>query len=104
MKPTWLIERGVYGEYAVAFKTKVERQGMDCFEVDYRPGRPPPGDIVGCWNLADDACVVVWGTLPLVRQVQLHHKWTPGGWCNVENLDYGTYSNYFGQFLLNGFH
>ncbi len=48
--------------------------------------------------------MVVWGTLPLVRQVQIHHKWSPGGWCNVENLGYGTYSDHFGQFLLNGFH
>jgi hypothetical protein len=104
MNPTWLIERGVYGEYAGAFKAEVERQGMNCFEVDYRPGKQPPGDIAGCWNVAEDACVVVWGTLPLVRQVQLHHAWTPGGWCNIENLDCGTYSNYFGQFLLNGFH
>jgi hypothetical protein len=104
MKPTWLIERGVYGEYAIAFKAEVERQGMDCFEVDYRPGKQPPGDIVGCGNRAEDACVVVWGTLPLVRQVQLHHAWVPGGWCNLENLDYGTYSNYFGPFLLNGRH
>ena len=104
MKPTWLIERGVYGEYAIALKAEVERQGMSCFEVDYRPGKQPPGDVSGCWNLAEDACAVLWGTLPLVRQVQLHHNWTPGGWCNVENLEYGTYSTHFGEFLLNGFH
>jgi hypothetical protein len=104
MKPTWLIERGVFGEYAIDFKAEVERQGMDCFEVDYRPGKQPPGDIVGCWNLADDACAVLWGTLPLMQQVQLHHAWVPGGWCNIENLDYATYSNYFGPFLLNGHH
>lgn len=101
MKPTWLIERGVYGEYAIALKAEVERQGTNCFEVDYRPGKQPPGDIVGCWNLAEDACAVVWGTLPLVRQVQLHHSWVPGGWCNVENLDGSAYYAQFGQLLLN---
>jgi hypothetical protein len=101
MRPTWLIERGVYGEYAIAFQAEVARQGMNCFEVDYRPGKKPPDDIFGCRNLADDACVVLWGTLPLVQQVQLHHTWVPGGWCNVKNLDGSTYYAQFGQLLLN---
>ena len=104
MKPTWLIERGVYGEYSIALQAEVARQGMNCFEVDYRPGKKPPDDIYGCRNVADDACVVLWGTLPLMQQIQLHHSWAPGGWCNNYNLDYGTYSSYFGPFLLNGFH
>ncbi len=104
MKPTWLIERGVYGDQANDFKTEVERQGMNCFEVDYRPGKQPPGDILGCWNVAEDACVVLWGTLPLTQQVQLHHKWVPGGWCNVNNLDCATYCLQFGPYLLNGRH
>ena len=104
MKATWLIERGVYGEHATTLVAEVERQGMNCFEVDYRPGKKPPDDIFGCRNLADDACVVVWGTLPLVQQVQLHHAWVPGGWCNIEKLDCSAYYDHFGPFLLNGRH
>ena len=77
---------------------------MNWFEVDYRPGKKPPDDIFGCRNVADDACVILWGTLPLMQQVQLHHKWVPGGWCNVEKLDCATYSLHFGPFLLNGRH
>jgi hypothetical protein len=104
MKPIWLIERGVYGEYAKILKDEVERQGMRCFEVDYRPGKKPPADIFGCPNVAEDACVILWGTLPLMQQVQLHHAWTPGGWCNVKNLDCSAYYSYFGPFMLNGYH
>jgi hypothetical protein len=104
MKPIWLIERGVYQEYAEVLAGEVELQGMAFFEVDYRPGKLPPDDIFGCRNVADDACVVLWGTLPLMQQVQIHHKWTPGGWCNIENLDCAAYSMHFSPYLLNGFH
>lgn len=104
MKPTWLIERGVYGDYAKALMAEVERQGMACYEVDYRPGRKPPDDIFGCRNVADDACVILWGTLPLMQQIQLHHTWAPGGWCNIEKLDCSAYYSHFGPFMLNGRH
>jgi hypothetical protein len=104
MKPTWLIERGIFGGYATAFKAEAERQGMACFEVEYRPGKKPPDDIFGCRNIANDSCVVLWGTLPLMQQIQLHHTWVPGGWCNIKNLDCATYCLHFGSYLLNGRH
>jgi hypothetical protein len=104
MKPTWLIERGVFKDEGRAFKAEVERQGMTCAEVDYRPGKKPPGDIFGCPQVADGACVVLWGTLPLMQQIQIHHSWVPGGWCNIGNLDCSTYYAYFGPFLLNSFY
>ncbi len=63
MKPTWLIERGVYGEHAEALRAEVQRQGMSCAEVDYRPAKQPPDDLFGCPALTDDACVILWGTL-----------------------------------------
>jgi hypothetical protein len=101
MKPTWLVERGVYRNHAVAFKAEVERQGMVCAEVDYRPGKKPPDDILGCPAIDDQACVVLWGTLPLMQQIQLHHRWVPGGWCEIENLACSTYYAHFRPFLLN---
>lgn len=104
MKPTWLIERGVYREHAAAFKTEVERQGMVCAEVDYRPGKQPPSDILGPISLADNACVVLWGTLPLMRQIQLRRAWVPGGWCHHDNLNCSAYYAYFGQYLLNRYY
>ena len=104
MKPTWLIERGVYGEHAEALRAEVQRQGLLCAEVDYRPAKQPPDDIFGCPPLTDDACVILWGTLPLMRQIQLRRKWIPGGWCNIVNLDCATYYAYFGHYLLNGYY
>lgn len=65
MKPTWLLERGVYREHATTFKREVERQGMVCAEVDYRPGRPPPEDIAGCPPLTEDACGALIPTICL---------------------------------------
>ncbi len=104
MRPIWLIERGVYQDHAQTFMAEVERQGMTCAEVEYRPGKRPPNDILGCPIIANDACVVLWGTLPLMRQIQLYHSWIPGGWCHIDNLDCRTYFAYFGQFLLNSYY
>lgn len=102
MKPTWLIERGVYGSQAAALANEVRRQGMKCFEVDYRPGKQAPDDIRGTECLSGDACVVLWGTLPLMRQIQLYRSWVPGGWCDVDKLACSVYYAYFGPYLLNG--
>lgn len=95
MKPTWLIERGVYREHALDFRAEVQRQGMVCIEVDYRPGKHPPEDMVGSSALTDDACVVLWGTFPLMQQIQLRRQWVPGGWCNIRNLKCSNYYAYF---------
>jgi hypothetical protein len=101
MTPTWLIERGVYPEHAAAFKNEVERQGMHCAVVDYQPGKQRPDDILGCPSLADDACVILWGTLPLMQQIQLRRSWIPGGWCDIDNFECAIYYAYFGPYLLN---
>jgi hypothetical protein len=104
MKPAWLIERGVFRDHAAAFKAEVQRQGMICAEVDYQPGRLPPDDLPGCPPLADDACVILWGTLPLMQQIQLRRRWIPGGWCNLERLACASYFAYFGPYMLNSYY
>lgn len=101
MEPIWLIERGVYGETAESVCAEVRRQGMICYLVDYQPGKSPPHDIQGAEAIADGARVVLWGTLPLMRQIQLHRRWRPGGWCHVENLACSTYYRHFELYLLN---
>jgi hypothetical protein len=45
--------------------------------------------------------VIGYGTFPFARQIQLHHHWSPGSWCNPETLDCQTYFAYFGKYLLN---
>jgi hypothetical protein len=51
--------------------------------------------------LPEDACVLGYGTFPFARQIQLHHRWSPGAWANHENLDCMAYFAYFGKFLFN---
>lgn len=104
MRPTWLIERGVYDPQATSLRTEVESQGMRCFEVDYQPGKTPPSDILGCPSLGADDCVVFWGTIPLARQIQLRRSWIPGAWCNLETLKCSAYYAHFGPDLLNRSH
>ncbi|MBL4844692.1 MAG: ATP-grasp domain-containing protein [Planctomycetes bacterium] len=74
---------------------------MRCVDVRYRPGREAPEDIVGSAGLEPGSCVIYWGTLPLMRQIQLHRAWSPGGWCTTENLACSRYYAHFGPHLLN---
>jgi hypothetical protein len=104
MRPAWLIEAGIYRDAAESLKREVERQGMVCAQVQYRTGKKPPEDILGCPPIPDDGSVVFWGTLPLMRQIQLYHRWTPGGWCSPTHLDCAVYYAYFGPFLLNHYY
>jgi hypothetical protein len=104
MLPVWLVESGVYGDAADSLRREVARQGMVCTSVQYRMGKKPPEDILGCAHVPDDGCVVFWGALPLMRQIQLYHHWKPGGWCNISNLECAAYYAYFGPFLLNGYY
>ena len=104
MLPVWLVEAGIYGDAAERLRREVERQGMVCMDVQYRAGKKPPDDILGRSQIADEACVIFWGTLPLMRQIQLYHGWTPGGWCNASNLECVVYYAYFGTFLLNDYY
>jgi hypothetical protein len=45
--------------------------------------------------------VIAYGTFPFARQIQLHHGWRPGAWCDPDNLDCASYYPHFHPFLLN---
>ena len=66
-----------------------------------RPGVVPT---VGWARLTDRDCVVFSGTYPLMRHLQLHHRWVPGGWCTAEHFDCARYYPPFGRHLLNHDH
>jgi hypothetical protein len=101
MRPTWLIEAGVYGDEATPLLDEVRRQGMAGDFVEYQALRKDSGPVIAGQRLAPDACVIGYGTFPFARQIQLHHSWVPGAWCSAENLDCTAYHAYFGKFLLN---
>lgn len=100
MRPTWLIESGVYGDEVTPLLEEVRRQRMVVAIVPYSDLKGPSPQ-VGGQSLGPGSCVIGYGTLPFARQIQLHHRWTPGAWCSPENLDCATYFAYFGKFLLN---
>lgn len=102
MRPAWLIESGVYGREVDLLLAEVRRQGMACEVIPYQAlknGAAPV--VVGGETLTPDACVLGYGTYPFAQQILLHHRWVPGAWCSVENLDCATYYPYFGRHLLN---
>jgi hypothetical protein len=59
---------------------------------------------VGGRPLADDACVIGYGTAPFAREIQLHRRWSPGVWYAAENLDCTAYYPHFAANLLNRRH
>jgi hypothetical protein len=101
MRPTWLIEGGVYGDEATPLIDEIRRQGMSVHVVPYQVLKIDSIPIVDGSPLGPGSCVIGYGTFPFARQIQLHHRWTPGAWCSEENLNCTTYFAHFGKYLLN---
>jgi hypothetical protein len=102
MRPAWLIEAGVYGAEADPLLAEICRQGMAAEVVPFQVLQKEK-ELVACGRrLADDDCVIGYGTFPFAREIGLHRRWTPGAWCDPANLDCTAYFAHFGKFLLNG--
>jgi hypothetical protein len=101
VRPTWLIEAGVYGAEADLLLAEIRRQGMLAQAVPYQAVMQEREVVVGGRTLADGDCVLAYGTFPFAREIQLHRRWVPGAWCDPHALDCTTYFAYFGKFLLN---
>ena len=101
MRPIWLIEADVFREAAEPLKAEVRRRGMRCHVVRHAAAARPPYDLVGLDPLPDDACVVFYGSHPLMRHLQITRRWVPGGWCDFERLACSAYYPHFREFLLN---
>lgn len=101
MRPIWLIESGVYRSEADGLLAEIRRQSMTGELVPYAALKQGNTPIVGGRALGDGACAIGYGTFPFARQIELHHCWTPGAWCNPATLDCAVYYAHFGRFLLN---
>lgn len=101
MRPAWVIEAGVYGAEADPLLAEIHRRDMVAAAVPFRVLQKERDLVAGGRPLADDDCVLGYGTFPFARQIQLHRRWTPGAWCDPANLDCTTYFAHFGRFLLN---
>jgi hypothetical protein len=101
MRPTWLIEADVYGPEADPLLASIRRQGMAGEVVPFQALQMEKELVAGGRRLADDDCVIGYGTFPFGREIGLHRHWTPGAWCDPANLDCTCYFARFGRFLLN---
>ncbi len=101
MKPTWLIEAGVYDAEVDPLLAEIRRQGMATGVLPHRSLTKGPTPAVDGRPLGDGDCVIGYGTFPFARQIQVHRRWVPGAWANQENLDCTTYFAHFGKYLLN---
>src|SRR4051812_28820664 len=101
MQPIWLIEAGVYRDEADLLLAEIRRQGMTGGIVLHSGLRTGAGFVLDGQHIPPDGCVIGYGTFPFARQIQLHLQWSPGAWCDAENLDCSNYFAYFGKYLLN---
>jgi hypothetical protein len=97
----WLIEADVFGRSFEPIKAEIRSQGMVAEIVQPRAFLNGVVPRIAGRALGESDCVVFSGTYPLMRHIQLHHRWVPGGWCNAEQFDCRRYYPFFGKHLLN---
>jgi hypothetical protein len=70
VRPTWLIEAGVYGDEASLLLAEIRRQGMVAELVPQQALCKGAVPTVGGQGLTPEACVLGYGTFPFARQIQ----------------------------------
>jgi hypothetical protein len=104
MVPIWLIETDVFGRSFDPLKAEIRQQGLVWEVVQPRTFLNGVVPVVGGHRLTDQDCVIFSGTFPLMRHIQLHYRWAPGGWCTAEHFECRAYYPRFGRRLLNHSH
>jgi len=92
----WLIEEGTFSEDIAPIVDAIRSQGMIAETVRYKPFESGEYDQFG-----PDDCVIVLGSINLIRQIQRQKPWIPGSFANFPNFDCLTYYAYFGEYLWN---
>ena len=97
MRPAWLIEDGPFDDDHLGFFVgEVRRQGMECRIVRYNDVLSGKADLYG-----DDECVIIHGSIRLVRYLRRRTPWIPGAWCSFDNYKCSTYFAHWGKHLFN---
>jgi hypothetical protein len=104
MIPIWLIEADVFGRSFEPVKAEIRQQGLVSEIVQPGPFLNGLVPVVGGHRLTDQDCVIFSGTFPLMRHIQLHYPWVPGGWCTAGHFDCRSYYPCFRRHLLNHSH
>ena len=98
-KVNWLIENFAGDHYVGEMKKALEDNNIGYKIVKYCPFAFDKW-MYDKFYLSTE-CVISWGSLNLICQIQKHTKWIPGYFCNFDNLKCSTYYNYFGEYLFN---
>jgi hypothetical protein len=104
MVPIWLIEANVFGSSFDPVKVEIRQQGMVWEIVQPGPFLNGLAPVANGHRLTDRDCVIFSGTFPLMREIQLHYPWIPGGWCTGRHFDCSSYYPCFGRHLFNRSH
>ena len=96
MRPTWMIQTNMEGVDTGPMINAVDDQIMSVIPVEHTLGMP-------CDFSSYDPhdCVVCYGDIDFVRQVQKRAPFIPGAWCNFYNMKCSTYYAHLGEHLLN---
>lgn len=96
MNVKWLVEHDIFEEDLGPLISEIQRQGMIVEQIKYIPFESGSYN-----NFADDDCVLCYGSLNLIRQLQRQKPWIPGSFCNLPNFECSKYYTYYGKYLFN---
>jgi hypothetical protein len=97
MQINWLVEKDVFNENLARLQKEVESQGHIFVPIEYTPVLTDKHMSI----LKPSDCVIFYGSLSMMRQIERYAPWFPGGWCNLPNFRCTEYYTHFGQYLLN---
>ena len=96
MKPEWFIQTNMEGVDTEPMIAEVITQGMDVRRIEYKLG-----DKYNFGEYGQEDCVLCYGDIDFVRQVNTWAPFIPGVYCNFKNMKCSTYYAYLGEHLLN---
>lgn len=96
IKVKWLLERDTFDEENLnEIIGALDKRKLEHKVIRYRPFTT---EIKKYYK--DNECVMVYGSINLVKQVQ-RTSWIPGSFCNFQAFKCSTYYSYLGKYLLN---
>lgn len=107
MKPKWLIQTNMEDVDVKPMMAEVAAQGMEVWPIEHDLGRSILGNPDWPIDLSIYEpghwihCIIAYGDIDFVRQVNKSTPFIPGAYCNFHNMKCSTYYTYLGGHLLN---
>jgi len=98
MKPYWIIQNNIDGIDTIPMIKEVMAQGMNVSSVEHNFGKH---DYLCNEFFGNSGCIICYGDIDFVQQVQHNTSFIPGAWCNSYNMKCSTYYAHFGKYLIN---